>query len=220
MSPTVRQCELAKFSDRENSAPRMINIGAPPSSDFTDPLGLLSDCHRRVERFLNALITVTERARGGELTAEQREALESGLRYFRDAAPKHTSDEEDSLFPRLRALRDPRVQAALESVRALEGDHRAAAVDHAEVEALARCWLAEGRLSAGATRELAARLHELQALYQHHLAVEDREVIPLAREVLAANEIAEIGEEMARRRGLRRGSGPNLSAPHRQGKRI
>lgn len=38
-----------------------VTIGAKRESDFTDPLGMLSDCHRRVERFLQALIKVTTR---------------------------------------------------------------------------------------------------------------------------------------------------------------
>lgn len=181
----------------------MINIGDRPSSDFGDPLGLLSDCHRRIERFLNALVTVTEQARGGALNEEQREALAKALRYFREAAPKHTSDEEDSLFPRLRAVTDRRVQHALETVQTLEADHRAAGIDHAEVEALGSRWLTAGHLSPGATRELVARLDELQALYQRHIAVEDGEIFRLAREVLPRNELADIGREMARRRGLR-----------------
>src|SRR5574340_255261 len=114
----------------------MVNIGERPASGFDDPMGLLGDCHRRLERFLNALITVTEQANGGVLSAEQREALEKSLRYFREAAPKHTSDEEESLFPRLRAVGDLRVQAVLNRVHTLEADHRAAVVDHTEVEKL------------------------------------------------------------------------------------
>jgi hypothetical protein len=30
-----------------------IVIGAKRESDFTDPIGMLSDCHRRIEMFLN-----------------------------------------------------------------------------------------------------------------------------------------------------------------------
>jgi hemerythrin-like domain-containing protein len=96
------------------------------------------------------------------------------------------------------------VQAALARVQALEADHRAAVVDHAEVKKLGHRWLTDGRLTAGETRELAARLHELEALYRHHIGVEDEEIFPLAREVLPADEVAQIGEEMARRRGIGR----------------
>ena len=34
----------------------LLTINAPPRSDFDNPLGLLSDCHRRIEKFLEQLI--------------------------------------------------------------------------------------------------------------------------------------------------------------------
>jgi hypothetical protein len=82
-----------------------VQIGAK-AHPFSDPTVLLSDCHRRIEMFLGALegvASVIDRP----LTEETRAALESALRYFREAAPKHTADEEESLFPRMRQNRDP-----------------------------------------------------------------------------------------------------------------
>ncbi|PYV99204.1 MAG: hypothetical protein DMG89_08830 [Acidobacteria bacterium] len=82
-----------------------VQIGAQ-AHNFSDPTGLLSDCHRRIEMFLRTLegvASVIDRP----LTEETRAALESALRYFREAAPKHTADEEESLFPRMRQKRDP-----------------------------------------------------------------------------------------------------------------
>jgi hypothetical protein len=35
-----------------------IVIGAKRESDFTDPTGMLGDCHRRIDRFLNVLVRV------------------------------------------------------------------------------------------------------------------------------------------------------------------
>jgi len=32
-----------------------IQIGAKPDSGFDDPIGMLKDCHRRIERFLGIL---------------------------------------------------------------------------------------------------------------------------------------------------------------------
>src|SRR5215467_5331210 len=103
-----------------------ITIGAKRESDFTDPIGMLGDCHRRIERFLEVLVRVAEDARGAALNAEQRAAFETALTYFRNSAPKHTADEEESLFPRLRRLADPRVKAVLARVDALEEEHRTA----------------------------------------------------------------------------------------------
>ena len=45
-----------------------IVIGARRESDFSDPIGMLGDCHRRIERFLNALLTVATSAKGAPLT--------------------------------------------------------------------------------------------------------------------------------------------------------
>jgi len=42
-------------------------------------------------------------------------ALASALRYFGEAAPKHTADEEESLFPRLRQIRHAEIQAVFSS---------------------------------------------------------------------------------------------------------
>ncbi len=79
---------------------------AAKAHSFSDPTGLLSDCHRRIEMFLRSL----QRVAGvidRPLTDEVRAALDSALRYFRESAPKHTADEEESLFPRLRQLQAP-----------------------------------------------------------------------------------------------------------------
>lgn len=180
----------------------MIQIGAPLANDFSNPLGVLSDCHRRVEHFLHLLITVTAQARGGALSAEQRDALEVALRYFDEAAPKHTADEEESLFPRLRASRHPRAPEALAIVDALAQDHEAAQRHHAQVALLAHRWLTHGNLPAAAAHELVARLDLLAALYRRHIPLEDGELIPLARGILDAADLAAFGCEMASRRGI------------------
>ena len=91
-----------------------VQIGAK-AHNFSDPTGLLSDCHRRIETFLRTLEGVASVA-DRPSTEEARAALESALRYFREAAPKHTADEEDSLFPRLRQMHVPDVEAAIEGL--------------------------------------------------------------------------------------------------------
>jgi hemerythrin-like domain-containing protein len=178
-----------------------IQIGAKPSPTFAQPLELLSDCHRRVESFLRALLLVTEQARGGELDARQREALETALRYFREAAPKHTADEEESLFPRMRELGDAATREALAKIDALEADHEAAKVSHDVAEILGQRWLAEGRLGDADVKQLENALKHLHSIYEHHIAVEDTEIFPLAGKVLPSQKLAEVGREMALRRG-------------------
>jgi hemerythrin-like domain-containing protein len=179
-----------------------VTIGKPPESDFTDPLGMLSDCHRRIERFLDTLIEITKQAQGAELNQQQRVALRVALRYFREAAPNHTRDEEESLFPRMRASGSERVRALLSRLDSLHEEHVAAAAGHAQVETLGERWLAEGCLSAQAVRRLTELLEQLLIVYQTHIRLEDTEIFPLAAEALEDAEIEALGREMAARRGI------------------
>jgi hemerythrin-like domain-containing protein len=178
-----------------------IQIGQKPSPTFQQPLELLSDCHRRIESFLRALILVTEQAQGGALNAQQREALQTALRYFREAAPKHTADEEESLFPRMRKLDPTSTRDALEKIEKLESDHQTAQAGHNTIERLGQEWLVNNVLSANNIASLSAILRDLQEIYSRHIKVEDEEIFPLAAKVLNETQLAEVGREMASRRG-------------------
>jgi hemerythrin-like domain-containing protein len=177
-------------------------IGAKPQANFTDPIGLLTDCHRRIERFLTVLVQVAEQAAGGPLTAEQRTALDTALRYFREAAPKHTAGEEETLFPRLRQSERPEVQEVLSRVESLERDHARANESHAEVDRLGQEWLSAGTLRSADAARVSLLLAELAELYRGHIAVEEEQVFPIAGRVLDARERQAIAGEMAARRGL------------------
>jgi hemerythrin-like domain-containing protein len=179
-----------------------ITIGKKIESDYSNPLGLLSDCHRRIEQFLDALIKVTSQARGADLNEDQRHALEVALRYFREAAPKHTRDEEESLFPRMLASADERGRSAISLLDELHADHELADAGHADVEALGSRWLSEGVLSIESTDRLSELLDHLHSTYQKHIAVEEHDIFPLAGQILNASEIANVGREMARRRSI------------------
>ena len=177
-------------------------IGAKPQANFTDPIGLLTDCHRRIERFLSVLAQVAEQAAGGPLTPEQWTALDTALRYFREAAPKHTADEEETLFPRLRQSDRAEVRDVLVRVESLESDHARANQSHAEVDRLGQEWLSAGTLRPDDAARLSLLLAELSELYRGHIAVEEEQVFPMAGRVLDARERQAVAGEMAERRGL------------------
>lgn len=179
----------------------LIKPGHAADHGFNEPLGLLSDCHRRIERFLAALVLVV--GRGGEqLDPADRRPLESALHYFATAAPRHTADEEESLFPRLRACGDPQAASALEAVNRLESDHRAAEEHHASVDRIGRRWLVEGTLADAEAAALVQHLEALQGIYGAHIALEDRELFPTAGRLLSASDLEAMGREMADRRGV------------------
>jgi hemerythrin-like domain-containing protein len=177
-----------------------IKIGQRMDHTFAEPLGLLSDCHRRIEHFLETLAVVTRQAAGGPLNPAQRAGLEAAIAYFATAAPKHTADEEASLFPRLRQTRDAAATAALAVVERLERDHGEADAHHRAVDGLVRRWLADDRLAAADAEALAAHLAALAAIYGPHIAIEDRELFPAAARLLSPEDLRAIGGEMAARR--------------------
>jgi hemerythrin-like domain-containing protein len=182
-----------------------VQIGVKRESAFDNPIGLLIDCHRRIENYLSILLRIGAQVAGGPLDQEQRTALDAAFRYFREAAPKHTADEEDSLFPRLRSLNRSDVRRALASIDALEDDHAAAARRHAELDELGCRWLESESLAAAESARFNVLTQQLSELYRAHIALEEREVFPLASTAIDQRERLCMGREMAARRGLSRG---------------
>jgi hemerythrin-like domain-containing protein len=180
-----------------------ITIGQRPDHTFSEPLGLLSDCHRRIETFLHILIAIVREVDGGALTDADAAQLQSALNYFAEAAPVHTADEERSLFPRLRQCADPEMDRTLERVALLEMDHRQAAPHHAAIDRLVRQWIEADGLHAEDANALRGHLMVLRGLYEAHIATEDREVFPAAARLLSTRAIDEIGREMKARRLVR-----------------
>ncbi len=174
-----------------------IQIGAKADSGFDDPIGMLKDCHRRIEHFLHILCVVVERARGRELTAEETEAVEAALQYFRVGGQRHNADEEESLFPRLRA---ECASGELDEIGGLESDHQRANELHAAVENLYRKWIASGTLTTQNEVRLRAITDQLRLLYEGHIKVEEETVFPRAAQVLRGEAIEAIGEEFRARR--------------------
>src|SRR5439155_26137784 len=176
-------------------------IGAK-SHHFTEPLGLLSDCHRRIETFVGSLVAIAKLG-GQPLSDEGSHALENALRYFREAAPKHTADEEQSLFPRLKALETDESKSVYSKMDELENDHQWAESLHAEADRLGSKYLTDGILSENAATFLKT-IESLTAMYQRHILVEDNSLFPFAAKALSQADKLTIAEEMATRRRVGR----------------
>ena len=173
-----------------------IQIGAKPDSGFDDPIGMLKDCHRRIESFLGILCVVVDRAQGRSLTDEERDAVKAALQYFRTGGQRHTADEEESLFPRLRKS-DAK---SFEEIDRLEDDHREANDLHGSVERLYSVWIESGGLGPEDTRLLLSQTARLKQLYSDHIQVEETIVFARASQVLDSHAIAAIGTEFRFRR--------------------
>jgi hemerythrin-like domain-containing protein len=174
-----------------------VQIGAKPDSGFDDPIGMLKDCHRRIEQFLHILCVVGERAVGRALSEEERGAVQSALQYFRSGGERHTADEEQSLFPRLRK----EIGAGnVGEIDGLEDDHREANALHTAVDQLYSAWIAARRLSEEDEQQLVSATRRLKLLYEGHIQVEETLVFPRAAEVLGRETLMAIGQEFRARR--------------------
>ncbi len=170
-----------------------VQIGAKPDSGFDDPLGILKDCHRRIERFLGVLCLVAERGTGRALSADEAEAARAALRYFRESGPRHNADEEESLFPRLQPAAEIVAQ-----VERLEDEHSRSAQLHESVDRQFTVWLADG--APQDHDRLLRETAELREMYAGHIRLEEDVVFPHAAAVLEPQVIAEMGEEFRARR--------------------
>lgn len=177
------------------------------ASHFSDPTGLMSDCHRRIEMFLGALAAAAGFA-GRELSPDEQRSLDAALRYFREAAPKHNADEEESLFPRLRSLPQDEVQAALADMARLEREHRWAEPLHRQIDRLGQQWLAAGRLAQDEARAFHSAVGQLQSMYRAHIEFEDKVLFPLAARLLPRAQQDQVALEMEARRKPAAAAGP------------
>ncbi len=174
-----------------------IMIGAKPDSGFDDPIGMLKDCHRRVEHFLQILYEVCRRAQGRALSEEERDAVKAAMHYFQQSGPRHNEDEEKSVFPRLRA----REAATLaDDVQRLEAEHHKAAQYHDETERLYAEWRTQGALDAEQSQRLLQRTERLKSMYADHIRIEEEVIFPRAAKLFDKPVLDEIGAEFKARR--------------------
>lgn len=169
---------------------------AAPSAGFEVPLEMLSACHGRVEDQCATLRRLLDHVatHGADLSARQ--AAAAVIRYFTVAAPHHHADEETDLFPALRAA------GATESLlRLMDG----LTAEHRELE---RRWrtlhVLLDALAAGGVPNAAwaAEVEGFVALYQAHIAREEGELLPAARECLPLTALDTVGRAMRERRGV------------------
>jgi len=166
------------------------DAGAPA---FDDPLGMLEACHGRIRRQIATLGRLQRHLPEHGCDADARAAARAILRYFDLAAPNHHADEEHSVFPRVVAHSED----ARGVVARLLLEHETLAGHWRHLRPLLAA------IAAGERANLDARtVHDIDAAYAAHIALEEDELIPLARVVLTRDEIAAIGREMAERRGV------------------
>lgn len=160
--------------------------------DFGDPIGLLSACHGRMRALFDLLERLPDWITGHGYDDEARAAVTRVLRYFDVAAPLHHDDEEQDLFPLLKAdVENHRL------ITRLQQEHRALDEAWRRLSALLRTLPAGGeRLPEG----FAGHIADFCAAYRRHIDIEEEQLLPRAH--LDAAQRARLGAAMATRRGV------------------
>jgi pyridoxamine 5'-phosphate oxidase len=180
----------------------MLTLNQPHIPDFTNPLGLLVHCHERIEAQLSVLERAGEVLRIGDARSLPGvfAAIDGACAHFAIPGVKHTEDEEVSLFPRLRERGATAGQDALAAMAELQSQHRRGEQLHAEFDELVGTLPRDGSADAKELDRFNELVAELTTLYRPHILLENNFVFPIAAEVLPANEIQTLGEEMRARR--------------------
>lgn len=189
----------------------LMQIGQKPEHDFSEPIGLLEDCHKRILHFMQILVMLVESVGVAALNIEDRNSLERSLFYFRTAGPRHNADEEESLFPQMRGHSDTQNERIFDRLESLAADHRWAETQHSEIDAIGSRWLSTGVLRSHDYSRLGTLVHSLSRFYAHHIEIEEKEVFPAARRILSPAESDIVGRKMAKRRGIKWPQGPGLA---------
>ena len=172
----------------------MIDLHAGPGAGFDQPFEMLEACHQRVERMLVLLQRLSAHlaAHGADMQVQQ--AARDVMRYFDIAAPHHHEDEERHVLPRLRE------QGRTALADRVLSEHRTMAIAWAGVRCMLQTVEQGDRLADG--EAVAEQWRAFAALYRDHMALEEREVFPAARQHIDADGLRAMADEMARRRGV------------------
>jgi hemerythrin-like domain-containing protein len=160
---------------------------------FEQPFEMMEACHERLHRMLALLGRLREHLPIHGSDDQARQAARDVMKYFDQAAPQHHRDEELHVFPPL--AQGPQG----DTVRKLRHDHEQMEAQWAEVRTLLDA-VAQGKLMALAATDLAL-LDAFAALYESHIADEERIAYPAARALLDAPALQAMGREMQQRRG-------------------
>jgi iron-sulfur cluster repair protein YtfE (RIC family) len=164
----------------------------------SDPVEHLLACHGRIRQFvaIAARLARVEEAS----TDEVADAARSVERFFRNGLPLHAEDEDRSIAPRLLAVVDADVRAAVERMR---DEHPAIDESSAELARVCKILVDDPSLHRSIAPSLRALVEELGARLEAHLVAEETLVFPAISALLPPDARAEIAAEMtARRRGL------------------
>lgn len=154
---------------------------------------ILAHCHEHISERLADLAALAEGLERDRRLDEPRLAVLAGCLAFLDTViPIHSADEEQTLFPRLRALPEFQGAHGHTPMDCMEREH----VDHRALMAALKRDVMLGRAEA-----VARSARAIVASYREHIARENEVLFPWAREQLADPAVVKrMTQEMRERR--------------------
>jgi hemerythrin-like domain-containing protein len=183
--------------------------GDQPTAGPKRPLEVIDACHERVRRMVEMLVRLSEHL--DEHGADDRAAVsaQSILDCFKGIWVHHLRDEELDLWPRLRqrlqGRRTAQARRVLSAIATLAQQHRTLQGGWKQIEPSL-----EAVRQRKSMRLNGAAVHSFVAAYRAHLDLEEDVLAPACRQLLTAEDVEQLGLNMARRRAAqaRTGNGP------------
>ncbi|MET0982615.1 MAG: pyridoxamine 5'-phosphate oxidase [Telluria sp.] len=174
---------------------------------FDQPIAVLKHCHGRIRKQLATLERLLSHLPEHGADEQARQAAGAVLKYFEKAAHLHHDDEEQDLIPMLRAVAQGDDAATLQALVPV------ILQDHKDMDALWQdlheqlAGIADGSASVLST----SSVQRFAQRYTAHMDREESTVAPMALRLFSPDQMRQLGEAMARRRGI--GNGDTPAAP-------
>jgi hemerythrin-like domain-containing protein len=167
----------------------------PLTPDFNDPLAVLRAEHDRILEHCEILEKLVPHIAENGVDNEARRAISAVVHYFTTSAVHHHQDKQQNLFPILNR----------QSLKLADIIYRLKR-EHGELAGLWDGILVDLKTPATLNENtaFATQAEKFCSGYRQHIAYEARELLGIAQHILSQQQLEELGDAMARRRGVRR----------------
>lgn len=162
--------------------------------DFSDPLGLLRACHKRILGFCDLLLKLVDHIETDGVDDEAVSAALAVVRYFSTAGKLHHQDEELDIFPRLEVTS----MSLAELINNLKQQHRSQDALWEKLQPLLEQPASIGDMDS--FRNLARAFVSSE---REHVNRENEQLLGVAARIISDEDQKKIGKAMAERRGVR-----------------
>jgi len=173
----------------------MNNPQPPENPDFSDPLGVLRADYDQLLKHCEILEKLPPHIAENGVDDEARRAISRVVHHFTTSAVHHHQDKEQNLFP----IVNRQSLKLADIIYRLKREH----------DELTSTWnRIQGDLKTPAAlqdnKAFATQVEKFCSGYRQHIAYETRELLGIAQHILSQRQLEELGDAMARRRGVKR----------------